>query len=87
MFLLLHVRGLPSFLPALSYFQAAQGWTSCFGNWGPLKRPTERAPQRLVRVNLGLQTPPKGATLAESNVSSAAERSLWGSFSLGFGEF
>ena len=51
---------LPS-CAASSCFQAAQGWTSCFGSRDSLKRPTERAPRRVVKIGLGQQTPKKGA--------------------------
>lgn len=49
----LRVRGLPSFLTASCCFQAAQGWTSCFGSWDSLKTYSERAPWRVVRISLG----------------------------------
>lgn len=80
---LLRVHGLPSFLSASSCFQAAQGWTSCVGSWDSLKRPTERAPWRVVRISLGQQTPQKGAsTLGQTFPQS---QTLWGLHSQGTG--
>lgn len=82
---LLRVHGLPSFLSASSRFQAAQGWTSCSGSWDSLKRPTERALWRVVRISLGQQTPQKGANSLQPNISSITELTLWGLHSRGAG--